>query len=132
MHAAPAHTPRIATRAFKIAMTLLLVMGLIPLSLCSPPTKHAFAADQVYLEVNGQIPYAGYSTGRMTVNGAPAICAQPAKLTPASGTYAKQDLMIGYAGSPEWYEAERSHLRALLYFGPGSYGFDPAIWPATW
>ena len=58
MHAAPAHTPRIATRASKIAMTLLLVMGLIPLSLCSPPTKHAFAAYQVYLDVNGQIPYA--------------------------------------------------------------------------
>ncbi len=132
MHAASAHAPRAATRAFKIAMALLLVVGLIPLSLCSPPTKHAFAADQAYLEVNGQIPYAGYSTGRMTVNGAPAICAQPSKLTPASGTYAKQDLMIGYAGSPEWYEAERSHLRALLYFGPGSYGFDPAIWPATW
>lgn len=119
-------------RALKIVMALLLAVGLLPLSLCSPPAPQAFAAGSVYLEVNGQIPYAGYSTGRMTVNGAPAICAQPAKATPSSGFYSKMDLMAGYAGSDEWFEAEREHLRALLYFGPGSYGFDPAIWPSTW
>ena len=119
-------------RLIKIALAFLLAMGLIPLSLCSPPTRRAFAADQVHLEIGGQIPYAGYSTARMTANGAPAICAQPSKLTPPAGAYARQDLMIGYVGNPEWREAERGHLRALLYFGPGSYGFDPAIWPSTW
>ena len=132
MPSAPIPLKRAATRAVKMLTAALLVAGLIPLALCSPPDRRAFASDQAYLEVNGQIPYAGYSTGRMTVNGAPAICAQPAKQTPAAGAYEKQDLMIGYVGSAEWYDAERQHLRALLYFGPGSYGFDPGIWPSAW
>ncbi|MCI8469031.1 MAG: VaFE repeat-containing surface-anchored protein [Eggerthellaceae bacterium] len=121
-----------AARVVRTLTAALLVVALMPLSLCAPPSQRAFADDSVYLEVNGQIPYAGYSTGRMSVNGAPAICAQPKKTTPAPGQYQRHDLMTGYTGEQQYLESERSHIRALLYFGPGSYGFDPSIWPATW
>ena len=72
-----------------------------------------------YLEIGGSIPYAGYSTNWMWVDGAPAFCANPSRATPASGTYEKHDVLWGANGLGDSDDQRRYQIRATLYHGWG-------------
>lgn len=115
-------------KAAKGVLAAVLVAGLLvpAAAISAVATQKAYAAETGYLSVGAKIPYDGYSTNYMTVDGAPAYCAEPAKGTPASGSYTKSGIVpsaaIGSAG----------HVAAAMYYGYGSPGFDPSIWPSTW
>ena len=86
--------------------------------------EKAYAADDVYLETGGSIPYAGYFTTWMHAGGNIAFCGDPAASAPSPGSYAKSDLT-----APSGRTAE---IAADLWFGYGSPGFDASLWPDTW
>lgn len=106
-------------------MAAALTLLMIPAAVLSQPEK-AYASDEVYLEKDGQIDYAGFFTSRMTTNGVPAICAQPAKNSPAAGWYEKD-----YNWS-DGVDCDAGAVIAALYYGPWSPGFDAERWPSTW
>ena len=56
------------------------------------------------------------------------------KRQPPSGTYERHDdLLYGAAyRAEEWQDADRQRLKAELYYGWGSPGFDASMWPSTW
>ena len=123
---------RTGTRRFACLMIILtLAAGLLPLA-SGMGAKTAFASGTGYLEIGGSIPYAGYSTNWMWVDGAPAFCANPSRATPASGTYEKHDVLWGANGLGDSDDQRRYQIRATLYHGWGGPGFDPSIWPSTW
>lgn len=114
-------------------MAAILALGLIPLA--SLTSGGLLAAETAYIQHDGKIPYAGYSTMAMSVDGCPAVCAQPSKATPPEGSYAvSYDLLEGSdalaieAGSTWRIDL----IRNLFWYGPDSPGFNPGFWPDTW
>ena len=124
------------SKAVRTIFAAVLVVGLLPAAAlttaASPGT--ALAASSEYLEVGGTIRYDNYATHWMWVDGAVAICGNPSKATPPSGTYERHDdLLYGAAyRAEEWQDADRQRLKAELYYGWGSPGFDASMWPSTW
>lgn len=124
------------SKAVRTIFAAVLVVGLLPAAAlttaASPGT--ALAAPSEYLEVGGTIRYDNYATHWMWVDGAVAICGNPSKATPPSGTYERHDdLLYGAAyRAEEWQDADRQRLKAELYYGWGSPGFDASMWPSTW
>lgn len=118
-----------ARKIVKGVLAAVLAAGLcIPaaaISVATQPTE-AYASGQAELYVGYKIPYAGYSTNFMTADGAPAYCAQPALGTPASGHYAKSSIETQ---SSSW---GAGYVAAAMYYGWGSPGFDPSVWPEAW
>ena len=93
----------------------------------------ASADNSVRLNVGEQIPYAGYSTGRMsTDDGSPVICAQPTKSTPSAGLYQKKPLMQDMKNPGDYTEWRNRQVRSALYYGWGSPGFRADVWPGAW
>ena len=120
-----------ARKAACMALVLVLIASLLPFA-SGIGAKSAFASDTGYLEIGERIPYAGYSTNWMWVDGAPGFCANPSRATPASGTYEKHDVLWGASGRGDSDGQRRYQIRATLYHGWGGPGFDPSIWPSTW
>ncbi|WP_172135301.1 VaFE repeat-containing surface-anchored protein [Adlercreutzia sp. ZJ473] len=115
-----------ASRAMRLFMALAIAAGLIPLTsfACS---RQAYA-DTSWLSVGRNVYYDNYNTTRFSDgNGWTAYCAQPSKPTPASGAYQKLSLRDVYEGV-----SSVESPTAVLYFGYGGPGFDPAMWPSTW
>lgn len=114
-----------------LLIVFALAAGLLPLA-SGAGAKSAYASDTGYLEIGSSIPYAGYSTNWMWVDGAPAFCANPSRATPASGTYEKHDILWGANGLGDNDDFRRYQIRATLYHGWGGPDFDPSAWPSTW
>lgn len=111
-----------------IVVALALIVGLIPKVPLG--AEEAYADDLAYLAVGESIPYGGYETHRMSVEGTVAYCGQPSKATPLAGTYRKAPITpIATAGGAPY---DASAVAAALWFGYGGPGFDASIWPRTW
>lgn len=116
------------SKAIATMIGIMLVVGMIPFAAIAASPKTALAADSVEVISGDRIYYDGWFTRDMNTSaGAPVICVQPAKPSPVTGEYAKQDLLVeassGQNGAP---------IRSALYYGWGSPGFEPSYWPATW
>ena len=109
----------------KTAFNILSFFAAVILLVVAMSTAPAHAAGStVSLSVGARIPYAGYSTNWMHIDGQMAYCATPSKKTPAAGTYASSALA---SPSDRNYEAT-----ADLWFSFGCPGFDKSLWPDTW
>lgn len=58
------------------------------------------------------------------MDGQPAWCGNPSKLTPDAGTYEKSPL--------DAYSGRTEELAADIWFSYGSPGFDASLWPSQW
>ncbi|MCD8316054.1 MAG: hypothetical protein LUB61_01415 [Eggerthellaceae bacterium] len=117
-----------ASKGARILLALMIIFMLaIPASMCVKPLR-ASAQDHenVHLSVMGdEVRYAGYSTGRMYVNGIPAYCAEPELETPADSDYVTSSVSpIGVHTIDQ--------VCAALYYGFGGPGFYKEMWPETW
>ena len=122
-----------ASKALRLLIAAILALGLIPIASLS--SGGLLAAETAYIQHDGKIPYAGYSTMAMSVDGSPAVCAQPSKATPPEGSYAvSYDLLEGSdALAVEPGSTWRIDLiRNLFWYGPGSPGFNAGFWPSSW
>ena len=109
----------------KTALNVLSFFAAVILLVVAMSTAPAHAADStVSLSVGAKIPYAGYSTNWMYIDGQMAYCATPSKKTPTAGAYAASALA---SPSNRNYEAT-----ADLWFSFGCPGFDKSLWPDTW
>lgn len=111
---------KVARASLAVAVALSAMVG----ATAAAGTQTALAAESVELSVGGKIPYAGYNTTWMYADGEVAYCGNPSANTPPSGIYAKSAI-----ASTSGRDAETV---ADLWFGYGSPGFEPALWPATW
>ncbi len=111
-------------RALRIALAVLIALSGI-LSIAPPALAgKAYAAESVRLDVGSKISYAGYNTTWMYADGEMAYCGNPSANTPPPGSYTKSAI-----DSTSGRDAETA---ADLWFGYGSPGFEPALWPTTW
>ncbi len=111
--------------AGKAAFNALSFFAAVVLLIVAMSTTPAQAVDRsVTLSVGATIPYAGYTTNWMYVDGQIAYCATPSKKTPSAGTYTASDL-----ASPSNRNDEAT---ADLWFSFGCPGFDKSLWPDTW
>lgn len=105
-----------------LALVLALSSVIATIAQCNP--SRAYAAESVYLETEGKIHYAGYTTTWMYADGEIAYCGNPSAATPPSGNYSKSAI-----NAPSGRNAE---TEADLWFGYGSPGFEKSLWPDTW
>lgn len=111
-------------KALRLMMVCLLAVSAAATMMVSATTSKAYASDTAYLEIGGSIYYAGYSTNWMYADGSVAYCANPTAATPESDTYSKNAV-----DAPSGRSAETI---ADLWFGWGSPGFDPSMFPSSW
>ena len=108
----------------RIALAMLIALSGI-LSIAPPALAgKAYAAESVRLDVGSKISYAGYTTTWMYADGEMAYCGNPSANTPPPGSYTKSAI-----DSTSGRDAETA---ADLWFGYGSPGFEPELWPTTW
>ncbi|WP_251211865.1 VaFE repeat-containing surface-anchored protein [Adlercreutzia murintestinalis] len=111
-----------------VGIAIALIIGLIPKIPLG--AQEAYAGGYAQLDVGGSVPYGGYETHRMSVEGTVAYCGQPSKATPLSGTYRKDP--ITPTCPPGGTPYDPSAVAAALWFGYGGPGFDTSMWPRTW
>ncbi|MCI9629240.1 MAG: VaFE repeat-containing surface-anchored protein [Eggerthellaceae bacterium] len=115
-------------KIISLIMVVMLAIGMIPAGAIAASADKAYAADSVEVISGDRIYYDGWFTRDMNTSaGAPVICVQPAKPSPVTGEYAKQDLLVEASGGQQG-----ASIRSALYYGYGSPGFEPSYWPATW
>lgn len=112
-----------AAKAVRILLAAALALGTaLPALALAPATAHA--SEGVSLSVGSRIEYDSYNTTWFEADGQPAWCGNPAKNTPAAGTYEKSPLSAMSGRTDE--------LAADIWFSYGSPGFDASLWPASW
>ena len=107
----------LGSKALRVAMALVLLLGLIPSQLLG--AGKAYADTSGYLSVGGEIWYGGWNTNWFDVDGNVAYCGNPSAATPGGGWYGMD--AIGDAA-----------VAAGLWYGYGGPGFDESMWPSTW
>lgn len=112
-----------AGRALRLLLAATLAFGMVAPALGLAPDK-AHAAQGATLTVGDKINYDSYSTTRFEVDGQPAWCGNPSKLTPDAGTYEKSPLSTTSGRTEE--------LAADIWFSYGTPGFDASLWPSQW
>lgn len=110
-------------KALHVLLAAALAVGLLVPSLALAPTE-AHAAQGATLTVGAKIEYDSYNTTWFEVDGQPAWCGNPSKLTPDAGTYEKSPL--------DAYSGRTEELAADIWFSYGSPGFDASLWPSQW
>lgn len=110
-------------RALRMLLAAALALGLVAPALGVAPDK-AHAAQGATLTVGDKIHYDSYSTTWFEVDGQPAWCGNPSKLTPDAGTYEKSPLSTTSGRTEE--------LAADIWFSYGTPGFDASLWPSQW
>ena len=110
-------------RALRLLLAAALALGLVAPALGLAPDK-AHAAQGATLTVGDKIHYDSYSTTWFEVDGQPAWCGNPSKLTPDAGTYEKSPLSTVSGRTEE--------LAADIWFSYGTPGFDASLWPSRW
>ncbi len=106
-------------------MALLLVLAAMPIGFSLLPGA-AQASQTVQLSVGDFIYYDGARTCPMTVDGSMAYCMDPQLPTPPPGSYQAVDELT--PANP----ANKSTLRAAVWFSYGGPGFDKSMWPEKW
>ena len=110
-------------KALHVLLAAALAVGLlVPLLTLAPAKAHA--AQGATLTVGDKIHYDSYNTTWFEVDGQPAWCGNPSKLTPDAGTYEKSPLSITSGRTEE--------LAADIWFSYGTPGFDASLWPSQW
>lgn len=112
-----------AARALRLLLAAALALGMVAPALGLTPDK-AHAAQGATLTVGDKIHYDAYTTTWFEVDGQPAWCGNPSKLTPDAGTYEKSPLSTTSGRTEE--------LAADIWFSYGSPGFDASLWPSQW
>ena len=112
-----------AARALRLLLAAALALGMVAPALGLAPDK-AHAAQGATLTVGDKIHYDAYTTTWFEVDGQPAWCGNPSKLTPDAGTYEKSPLSTTSGRTEE--------LAADIWFSYGSPGFDASLWPSQW
>ncbi len=105
-------------------LSFLAAVLLLAIAVSTTQASAQAAETSVDLQVGEQIPYAGYSTSWMYIDGRSAYCAVPSRQTPAAGTYAASALSA--------IDNRNDEVTADLWFSFGSPGFDASLWPSTW
>ncbi len=113
----------IPRKALHVLLAAALAVGLLVPSLALAPAK-AHAAQGATLTVGSRIEYDTYNTTWFEVDGQPAWCGNPSKLTPDAGTYEKSAL--------DAISGRTEELAADIWFSYGSPGFDASLWPSQW
>ena len=88
------------------------------------------AGDQVWMDQGEMVYYAGWGTREYWIDGHRAVCANPQKESPSSGTYTEIDTSSVMTESVRYAE-----LIADMWYGPDGPGFEWAkenLWPKTW
>ena len=112
-------------------LVLVFLIFLTPFLCFASYSAWAAAEGNVLLEIPGiDIEYGGYGTCEMYVQGAPAFCAEPAKITPEQTIYSKCPIEPLQNADGSVHDANL--IVATLWFGWGGPGFDPSLWPSTW
>ena len=111
-------------KVLRIALAVLIALSSILAIAPQALAGKAYAAESVRLDVGSKISYAGYTTTWMYADGEMAYCGNPSANTPPPGSYMKSEI-----DSISGRDAETA---ADLWFGYGSPGFEPALWPSTW
>lgn len=111
-------------KALRIALAVLIALSGILAIAPQTIAGKAYAAESVRLDVGSKISYAGYTTTWMYADGEMAYCGNPSANTPPPGSYTKSAI-----DSTSGRDAETA---ADLWFGYGSPGFEPSLWPSTW
>lgn len=110
-------------KALHVLLAAALAVGLlVPLLTLAPAKAHA--AQGATLTVGDKIHYDSYNTTWFEVDGQPAWCGNPSKLTPDAGTYEKSPLSTTSGRTEE--------LAADIWFSYGTPGFDASLWPSQW
>lgn len=110
-------------RTLRLLLAVALALGMIAPALGLAPGE-AHAAQGATLAVGDKIHYDSYSTTWFEVDGQPAWCGNPSKLTPDAGTYEKSPLSTTSGRTEE--------LAADIWFSYGTPGFDASLWPSQW
>ena len=110
-------------KALYVLLAAALAVGLLVPSLTLAPAK-AHAAQGATLTVGSRIEYDTYNTTWFEVDGQPAWCGNPSKLTPDAGTYEKSAL--------DAISGRTEELAADIWFSYGTPGFDASLWPSQW
>ena len=113
-----------AGKGLRVLLAIVLILTTLISSLCGPLRQEAHASEGTYLSVGGKIPYGGFATTWMWADGQVAYCGNPSAATPGAGYYTKHALSAPSGRTQE--------TAADLWFGYGSPGFDPSMWPSTW
>ena len=111
------------SRALRLLLAAALTLGMVAPALGLAPDK-AHAAQGATLTVGDKIHYDSYNTTWFEVDGQPAWCGNPSKLTPDAGTYEKSPLSTTSGRTEE--------LAADIWFSYGTPGFDASLWPSQW
>lgn len=111
-------------RALRIALAVLIALSGILAVAPQALAGKAYAAESVRLDVGSKISYAGYTTTWMYADGEMAYCGNPSANTPPPGNYTKSAI--------DSTSGRNAETAADLWFGYGSPGFEPALWPSTW
>lgn len=112
-----------AAKAVRVLLAAALVLGALLPAMGLAPAK-AHASEGATLTVGSRIEYDAYNTTWFEVDGQPAWCGNPSKVTPAAGTYEKSPLSA--------ISGRTDELAADIWFSYGSPGFDASLWPDTW
>lgn len=113
----------IPAKAVRVLLAAALALGtMLPALMLVPERAHASGG--AVLSVGSKIDYDSYNTTWFTVDGQPAWCGNPSKITPAAGTYEKSPLSA--------ISGRNDELAANIWFSYGSPGFDASLWPGSW
>lgn len=111
-------------KAARASLAVAIALSTMAGATAAASAQTAYATESAHLTTGGRIPYAGYYTTWMYADGEMAYCGNPSANTPPPGSYAKSAI-----SSTSGRDAETA---ADLWFGYGSPGFEPALWPAAW